>query len=226
MTWIRTRTAAFFLFIFLLPPALFAQVGEENIHVYFYPQALDTRDTLTDGPGGRTFRIAEDTFLVWVDLEPDMFFTHETCYILISKDRIRIKRGNWWPVLNDKPILHNEQGRYALISPFEMPSNTGNPPSPQDVAVHVFPHELTSLDRLQDGPYERLFRIHDNSMLIWVDLLPGAFFAHPTAYILISKHNIRVENGIWWPVLNGKMILYGENNKIGIISPIKVSRQR
>jgi hypothetical protein len=51
----------------------------------------------------------------------------------------------------------------------------------------------------------------------------GTFFAHPTAYILISKENIHVEDGNWWPELNGHRILYGQQNKIGILSPIKIS---
>jgi hypothetical protein len=40
---------------------------------------------------------------------------------------------------------------------------------------------------------------------------------------LISRGSIRVEQGNWWPILNGKRILYGERNKTGIISPFKVS---
>jgi len=49
------------------------------------------------------------------------------------------------------------------------------------------------------------------------------FFAHPTAYILMSREHIRAEHGNWWPTLNGKRILYGQQNKIGILSPFKVS---
>ena len=224
MRRIRAATATFTLFLFFIPLQLFSQGWDDHIHVHFYPQALVSQDTLTDGPDGRNFRIAEDTFLVWVDLAPDTFFAHETCYILISKDGIRIKRGKWWPVLNSKRILLGEQGQYALLSPFEMPSTPGNSPTGEEIAVHIYPHKLSSSDQLQDGPLERLFRIHNNSLLIWVDLLPGAFFAHPTAYILISKQNIRVEDGIWWPTLNGKVILYGQNNNFGVISPFKLSQ--
>ena len=222
----RRTIPTFALFLIFIPLQLFSQVQDDQIQVHFYPLALVPQDHLTDGPDGRAFRLAADTFLVWVDLEPDMFFVHNTCYILISKENIRIKRGNWWPVLNGKRILLGEQGRYALMSPFEMPRNRGNVSPDDSLAVHVWPHELTSFDRLQDGPRERLFRIHDNSMLIWVDLLPGAFFAHPTAYILISKQGIRVEDGIWWPELNGRQILYGQANKVGIVSPFRVSPKK
>ena len=222
----KRTTVTLALFLIFIPLQLFSQGWDDQVHVHLYPQAIVPQDNLTDGPSGRTFRIASDTLLVWIDLAPAMFFTHETCYVLISKSGVRVKRGNWWPVLNGKRVLSGQQGRYALISPFEMPPNLEGPPPEEALSIHIFPRELTSLDRLQDGPLERLFRIHDNSMLIWVDLLPGAFFAHPTAYILISKQNIRVEDGIWWPVLNGREVLYGQENKIGIISPFEVSPKR
>ncbi len=214
------------LFLFFVPRLCFSQGGDEAIHVHFYPQALSPSDTLADGPNGRTFRIAEDTFLIWIDLEPDLFFTHETRYILISKRKIKVRSGGWWPVLNGKSLFMDGQGQYALISPFEVPQNRGNPPTGEEIAVHILPYELDSRDRLQDGPRERLFRIQNNSMLIWVDLLPGAFFAHPTAYILISKQDIRIEDGIWWPELNGRPILYGQENRVGIVSPFKVKQTR
>ncbi|MGB2906764.1 MAG: hypothetical protein WBB73_06675 [Candidatus Aminicenantaceae bacterium] len=222
----RRITVTIVLFLVFIPLQLFSQGWDDHINVHFYPQTLVPRDILTDGPEGRAFRITEDTFLVWVDLSPDMFFEHETCYILISKNHIRVKKGRWWPVLNRKRLFMDGQGQFALISPFEMPWPPGNSPTGDEISVHVYPHELTSRDRLQDGPLERLFRIHDNSLFIWVDRLPGAFFAHPTAYILISKQDVQVEAGIWWPELNGRKILYGEGNRIGIISPFKVSWNR
>jgi hypothetical protein len=214
------------LLLFFIPLTCFSQGGDEYILVYFYPQSLSPQDTLRDGPDGRAFRIIEDTFLAWVDMAPDMFFAHETRYILISKKRIRVKKGHWWPVLNKKSLFLDGKGQYALISPFEIRPNRGNPPTGEEVTVHIYPYELNARDRLQDGPLERLFRIQDNSMLIWVDLLPGAFFAHPTAYVLISKQNIRIEDGIWWPELNGRTILYGQENRVGIVSPFKISRMR
>ena len=87
-----------------------------------------------------------------------------------------------------------------------------------EIHAYFYPHELTMEDKLVDGPTGREFRITDNTLLIWVDLLPTAFFAHPTAYILISGEETRVENGEWWPVLNGKRILFGERDKYAILS--------
>lgn len=207
----------------LFPLVLFSQVRENPIEVHFYPHFLSPQDNLQDGPFGKKLDIREDTFFIWVDLFPGMFFTHKTAYILISQGNIRIERGDWWPVLNGKTILHNEHGKYALVSPFELPLLSTNEFIDEKIVIHVYPHELTSQDQLSDGPAEQLFRIDDNCLLVWVDFLPEAFFAHPTAYILISKNGIRAEHGIWWPILNGKKILYGELNKTGIISPFKVS---
>ena len=208
--------------IILLPLSMFSQVRDQHIDVHFYPHSLSPEDSLQDGSFGKNFDIREDTFLIWVDLFPGMFFTHETTYILISKGNIRIETGEWWPVLNGKTILYNEQSKYAFISPFELPLISENEFIDEKIIIHVYPHELTPQDQLVDGPAEQLFRIGDNCLLVWVDLLPEAFFAHPTAYILISSESIRVEHGDWWPVLNGKSILYGERNKTGIISPFKI----
>ncbi len=210
------------IIILLFPLSLFSQVRDHYIDVHFYPHSLSPQDNLQDGPYGKKLDIWEDTFFIWVDLFPGMFFTHKTAYILISNGNIRIEKGDWWPVLNGKMILHNEQGKYALVSPFELPLISVNGFIDDKIDIHVYPHELTSQDRLADGPMEQLFKIDDNCLLVWVDLLPDAFFVHPTAYILISREYIRAEYGNWWPTLNGRRILYGQQNKVGIISPFKV----
>ena len=61
------------------------------------------------------------------------------------------------------------------------------------IDVHFFPHVLTSEDTLRVGPAGRTLDISEPTMLIWVDLFPDMFFAHKTAYILISKHRIRID---------------------------------
>jgi hypothetical protein len=211
------------IFIILFPLLLYSQRLDNSINVHFYPHSLSPLDNLLDGPNGKKLDISEDTFLIWIDLFPDMFFAHDTIYILISQKNIRTVWGNWWPVLNGKMILHNEHSKYALISPFELPLISADGFIDEKISIHIYPHELNYRDQLTDGPLEKLLKIEDNCVLIWVDLLPGAFFAHPTAYILISRENIRVEDGNWWPMLNGNTILYGQKNKTGILSPFKVS---
>ena len=214
------------IILFLFPLMLFSQVWDDHINVHFYPHALSPQDILRDGPHGKKFNISGDAFLIWVDLFPDMFFAHKTAYILISKDDVRIKRGSWWPVLNGKMILHNEHNQYSLVSPFELQLISVDRFIDDKIIIHVYPHILTSQDRLSDGPSENMFRIGDNCLLIWVDFMPSAYFVHPTAYVFISKGNTHVEHGNWWPTLNGKTILYGQQNKIGIISPFKIKVTR
>ena len=211
------------IILILFPLSLFPQSRDNHINVHFYPHSLLPQDILQDGPHGRKLDISEDTFLIWVDLYPDMFFAHETVYILISNGEVRTEKGGWWPVINGKMILHNEEDKYALISPFELPLISADGYIEEKIYIHVYPHLLTPRDRLIDGPKERMFKIYDNCLLIWIDFLPGAFFAHPTAYILVSREEVCIKDGNWWPTLNGKKILYGQKNKTGIISPFRVS---
>ncbi len=211
------------IILILFPLLLSSQELHDTINIHFYPHSLLPQDSLRDGPHGKKFYISEDTFFIWVDLSPGMFFAHETAYIFITKENVRIEKGNWWPVLNRKTILYNEHSKYALISPFELPLISENGFIDDKISIHVYPHELTSQDRLTDGPREKPFKIREKSLFIWIDFLPGAFFAHPTAHILISKENIRVKDGNWWPELNGRTILYGQQNKTGILSPFKIS---
>lgn len=197
-------------------------IQEDYCHVYFYPHVLNREDRLQDGSGsfGTPIPIKGNTLFVWVDLEPEMKFVHDTLYILISKDGVRIVEGDWWPVLNGKKILYGEKEKYAILTPFSTDSN-----SYTNINVHIYPHELYPFDRLEDGPTGKEFKIVDNTLLIWVDLLPMALFTHPTAYILISKEYTRVEKGGWWPVLNGRRILFGDLNKLGVISPFTLLAQ-
>jgi hypothetical protein len=94
------------------------------------------------------------------------------------------------------------------------------------INIYICPHELTPEDRLVDGPDGKEFKITDDTLLIWVDLHPDARFAHPTVYVLISAAGTQVEEGKWWPVLNGKRILYGSRNKLAVISPFELMKHR
>ncbi len=109
----------------------------------------------------------------------------------------------------------------SALPQFRSPSTHRH--SLQGVAIHLFPHELNSRDQLTDGQSERAFRLHDNTLLIWVDLEPGARFTHSTAYVLISPEEVRVEQGLWWPALNGRRILEGRRNNVAVASPFRVN---
>jgi hypothetical protein len=213
------------ILFFCIPLFLGAQeaaglLQEDYCEVYFYPHVLNPQDNLQDGSYGHKIEIDGNTLLVWVDLEPEMRFVHDTLYILISKQGVRIVNGDWWPVLNNKQILYGEKEKYAILSPFSTDSN-----SYSNINISIYPHELYPFDTLEDGPSGNEFSIVDNTLLIWVDMLPMAFFVHPTAYILIAKEYTRVETGEWWPVLNGRRILFGDLNKLGVISPFTLLAQ-
>ena len=210
----RMFSMAIFLLL-LCPLPLFAQLGMGGIDVYIYPHELTRDDKLVDGPTGLEIRITDNTLLVWVDLLPEALFAHPTAYVLISGDGTRVEEGMWWPVLNGKRILFGERDKYALISHFELYSFTIG----DDINIYFFPHALEPGDKLVDGPIGKELEIVGQTLFIWVDLHPDMRFTHETEYVLIAKEEIAVVAGGWWPVLNGKIILYGSKNKVGVISP-------
>ena len=94
----------------------------------------------------------------------------------------------------------------------------------EHIDVYTYPNLLKPGDILTDGDGGTAFEIFENTLLIWVDLYPPpADFAHPTIYVLISSTGeVRIEEGEWWPVLNGERILYGEQSMV--MSPLKLPR--
>ena len=93
--------------------------------------------------------------------------------------------------------------------------------------VFVYPHKLTSKDvLLADGKNGKAIPIKSNSTLIWVDHNPGARFAHPTEFLLISEKGTQVIKGTWWPILNGKDLFRGEkaSNRVPDKATVKVMR--
>ncbi len=203
---------------------------EDYVNIYICPHELMPEDTLTDGPDGAQFEITDNTLLIWVDFEPDSKFAHATAYILISamsESQIRVEDGEWWPVLNGKQILYGSRNKLAVISPFELIKLHEEEKTEEDyINIYICPHELTPEDTLTDGPDGAQFGIGDNALLIWVDLEPEYRFEHPTIYILIYarfRPHVQVEDGGWWPVLNGKQILYDSRNKLAVISPFELT---
>jgi hypothetical protein len=49
-----------------------------------------------------------------------------------------------------------------------------------NVNVYIHPPKLTAKDKLVDGLSDEPIEITSESTLIWVDLMPGYRFAHPT----------------------------------------------
>lgn len=83
------------------------------------------------------------------------------------------------------------------------------------IKVYQYPFTLKKGDVLTDGSSDsqlRKFEFETDTEFIWIDLKPRTKFAHPTAYIFLSDKSQEMIKGSWWPVLNGKQILYGSNS--------------
>jgi len=212
--------------VFLLPLHVSAQVLDSYIHVHFHPQILMPDDSLRDGKIGDNLPIRDETFLIWVDMAPRADYAHLTIYILIADQDIRLWKGSWRPYLNGKQLFGTSYNPYAVVSPIEIGSLHRNQIPEHKIKVHIHPQVLHEEDVLTDGPFEKAMLLENDTLLIWVDLLPEAFFTHPTAYILISRGRTRYEKGGWWPHLNGRSILYGDVNSVGILSPFRLHAAR
>jgi hypothetical protein len=86
--------------------------------------------------------------------------------------------------------------------------------------VHISPRLLTPEDQLTIGPNgAKHILLESPTLLIWVDQMPDARFAHPTQLVLISAQGARVERADWWPVVNGKD-LFRDGKKTSVVSPL------
>lgn len=193
------------------------------IEVFAFPYELTSDDKLVDGPtpDAASLPIDRETMLLWVDLEPDSRFAHPTLYVLITGKGIQVVKGNWWPVLNGKSLFRGPNQATVMSPTVLQRIRPQEAERPGTAEVFLYPYELTPRDELKDGPIsDRVpFPIRSNTMLVWVDLLPDANFAHPTLYVLISAAGARVEEGQWWPVLNGRALFRGPN-QAGVSSPM------
>jgi hypothetical protein len=88
-------------------------------NVFVYPTKLTTKDKLNDGPDTKQIEIKSEATLVWIDLAPDYRFAHPTEYVLISPDGAVIAKGQWWPVLNGKPLFRDAKP-YTVELPFKL----------------------------------------------------------------------------------------------------------
>ena len=78
--------------------------------VYVYPEKLTAKDKLSFGPGTeqkQTIPIKKEATLVYMDLAPDARFAHPTQCILISTEGAQVIKGDWWLVLNGKPLFRD-----------------------------------------------------------------------------------------------------------------------
>ena len=169
-----------------------------------FEKLLEPGSVLTDGPKGTKWEIKEYTWFTWVDLWPGAKFEHDTAYIFVTAGgKVTVEAGKWWPELDGKIILYGWEP-WKVKFPVDVHGKTGT------VKVYAHPELITPKDKLSDGGKTPI-KIPANTLLYWVDLKPGYRFAHPTMYILVSANDeVTLVKGEWWPVLNGKKILYNE----------------
>jgi hypothetical protein len=86
--------------------------------------------------------------------------------------------------------------------------------------VFVYPVRLTGKDKLKDGNDGKVMEIKSETMLVWVDLMPDARFAHDTEYVLVSAEGSRVVKGQWRPVLNGKELFHQSTQPSQVDFPV------
>jgi hypothetical protein len=190
---------------------------EPAVEVHFYPHLLTVNDYLQDGRDSEAFALDGDTFLIWVDLGPELRYTHPTAHILISKLGVRFEAGGWWPVLNGRAILYGRQNHSAIVSPRRIVDDAG-----EAIEVHVYPEELIAGDLLADGE-GTVMEITTDTLLVWIDLVPTAFFAHPTRYVVITADgDIDVLDGQWWPTVNRKPVLFQDDSDYAVPSPFRL----
>ncbi len=90
----------------------------------------------------------------------------------------------------------------------------------QNAEVFVYPHKLC---REPTSGADEPIEIKSETILIWVDLMPGVRFSHPTEFILVSAEGTRIVQGSWWPTLNGKDLFEGAEDR-QVSFPVQVGK--
>lgn len=196
-----------------LPRSTEARPGD--VAVYVHAHLLGPGDRLQDGPDGTVLELENQTLLFWVDKEPQSRFVHPTAYVLVSGAGVAVVKGQWWPVLNGQRILFGKSSSGTMLSPVSVP--TGDD---AHILVHLYPEELEPGEVLADGE-EPLAITSERTFFAWVDMMPAAYFTHPTVYILVTADGqVVVREGGWWPLLNGKKVLHGRLGTFGVPFPV------
>jgi hypothetical protein len=107
-----------------------------------YPDELKKGDKLSDGPG-KPFDITETARLVWVDLQPDRPFPHDTRYVLVTAGGLRSEQGQWWPVVNGRPLWAPAGQDKVEAAPATPPPSSG-PIYRGETVVRVAPDTRTN----------------------------------------------------------------------------------
>ncbi len=214
--------ASFILFLIMFSHMSYAAIDPlmfESVIAHLYPIELKNGDEISDGPFGMVYKCKSDTLFIWVDLYPNCFFAHKTVYVFIRDDKIEpvlVKDGMWYPLLNGHPIMFGRINKSALISPYLLDA----------IKVYFYPLELKRGDVISDGPNGILKVIEYDTLYIWINLIPQAYFAHPVKHLFISadrNNPVSAEKGMWYPLLNGRPFLHYHRNLGAVVSPFNLT---
>lgn len=165
------------------------------IEIFIYPALLAAGETVRDGHHGQAVQISEPTLLVWLDLAPGHRYPHPTCTLLIGETHIDVRPGRSWVVIDEDISF---PGGFEALPDVVFPVRLGRS------ALHLLPGEIQPEDALTDGVRGRRLPIQDRSLVMWLDLEPGARFEHPTRYIIIGPQVAEVVGGAERPTLRGR----------------------
>lgn len=87
--------------------------------VFQYHATLKSDDKLQDGENGSAITLDGETTLIWIDRMPEARYAHPTEYVLISGKGTRVVKGDWWPMLNGKPLFRDGQ-KFQIAFPREV----------------------------------------------------------------------------------------------------------
>lgn len=79
------------------------------VRIFQHHATLKAADKLQDGDNGPAIVLDGETTLIWIDRMPEARYAHPTEYVLISGKGTRVVKGDWWPVLNGRPLFRDEQ---------------------------------------------------------------------------------------------------------------------
>ncbi|MCA9649345.1 MAG: hypothetical protein H6712_19875 [Myxococcales bacterium] len=165
-----------------------------------HPQLVTPKNQLKLDPSHEPIELKEDKLMIWVDLAPAMRFAHPTRTILIGAESVEVFEGQWWVELDGRRFPEGETDYPSPVTPLELPSGAEDDPR-----LQFLPRIFAAGETILDG--ERKIEIEEPSLVAWIDLQPRAKYAHPTRYVIIGAHAVRVLDGKWWPTLDGRPLL-------------------
>jgi len=82
-------------------PGLVSPIEFSGIAVHVIPEVVTPKDELMDGEE-TVIPIERESVVLWVDLQPEAKFVHDTRYVILDAGRGRVIDGQWWPTFGGR----------------------------------------------------------------------------------------------------------------------------